>query len=94
MLISWDPAKNLKNIEKHHVRFEIAKYVFCDPFHLTEKNRIENGEQRYQTIGEVQGVLLFVIHTMEEDEDGAFNVRLISARKADRAERRKFEETR
>lgn len=95
MRFSWSRAKNQVNIQKHGISFELARYVFNDPFHFTQKNRIERGEQRYETVGEVEGTLLFVIHTMEEDEDGTIiAIRLISARKADKSERRSFENER
>ena len=48
------------------------------------------GEQRWQTVGTVDRVLLLVAHTLELEDDDEY-VRLISARKADRQERRDYE---
>ena len=70
--------------------------AFADPFALTEQDRIESGDARRQTLGMVEGrVLLLVAHTFrDEDEDGeAIEViRIISARAADRRERRRYEQ--
>ncbi|MBK1725275.1 BrnT family toxin [Thiocystis violacea] len=92
----WDPAKAVVNRRKHSVSFETALRVFADPFAFTIPERIEDGEQRWQTIGCVEGdVILLVAHTVrEEDEDGQLIevIRLISARAADRTERRRYEQ--
>ena len=88
----WDEAKDRINRQKHEVSFETAQLVFDDPFHVSRQDRIENGEQRWQTIGLVHGVvLLLVAHTYIE-ADGLETIRIISARKADKAERRIYAE--
>jgi uncharacterized protein len=88
----WDPAKAEANVRKHGVSFEVATRVFLDPFHASEQDRIENGEYRWQTIGEVKGsTLLFVGHAIREDEEGEI-IRIISARRATRTERRRYEQ--
>ena len=91
----WDPAKAAGNLRKHGVSFETALRAFADPYALSELERIEDGEQRWQTLGVVEGyVLLVVAHTIrDEEEDGQLIevVRIISARAADRTERRRYE---
>ena len=92
----WDEAKNLSNQRKHDgVSFEDARQVFQDPLHLSVQDRIEGGEQRWRTIGSVQGfVILVVAHTvMEADADGGSVeiIRIISARRATPRERRHYE---
>ena len=92
----WDEAKNLANQRKHEgVSFQVAIQVFQDPLHVSVQDRIEGGEQRWQTIGVVQGVLfLLVAHTVtEEDLEGGFIevIRIISARRATPRERRRYE---
>lgn len=88
----WDESKDDINRRKHRVSFEMARLVFDDPFHVTRQDRIENGEQRWQTIGLVHGVvLLLVAHTYTE-ADGRETIRIVSARKADKAERRIYAE--
>lgn len=81
---TWDPAKELRNIAKHHVSFSLAAYVFGDPAHLTQEDP-ERSEHRYRTLGMVGNTVLFVVHTWPlEAQPG----RIISARKATRRERR------
>ncbi len=88
----WDADKAAANARKHGVSFDIAALAFADPFALTEQDRIEGGEQRWQTLGMAQGVLLLLVaHTIRDDEDVEV-VRIISARPATRPERRKYEE--
>lgn len=91
-LFEWDEGKNLSNQRKHHLNFEAAAQVFSDPFALTLQDRIENGEERWQTIGRVgYHVVVLVAHTMRFDERQEI-IRIISARKADRSERKRYEE--
>ena len=70
----------------------MAIRAFTDPYALAEQDRIENGEERWQTIGDVEGVLMpMVAHTMREQKDIEI-IRIISARRANRMERRRYEE--
>ena len=89
----WDETKAETNYRKHGIRFEEASAVFDDPLCVSEQDRIENGEQRWQTIGMVSGLLLLLVaHTVRfEDDDSIEVVRIISARRATRQERRRYE---
>jgi uncharacterized DUF497 family protein len=88
----WDATKAASNFRKHGVSFQTAARVFADPYALVEQDRIENGEERWQTIGVVEGVLmLMVAHTVREQDDIEV-IRIISARHANRRERRRYEE--
>jgi uncharacterized DUF497 family protein len=92
MKVVWDESKNQINQSKHRLSFETAQLVFDDPLHVSRQERIEGGEQRWQTIGLVHGlVLLLVAHSVIE-ADGHETIRIISARKADRTERRIYEQ--
>jgi len=92
MRFTWDDAKSRANKAKHGVSFELARRVFDDPNHLSIQDRHEGGEERWQTLGLVGHVaILLVAHTYEED-DGEEVVRIISARKATKAERRRYDE--
>ncbi len=94
MQFSWDDVKNSTNLRKHGVSFETAQRVFNDPFHLTRQDRLENGEQRWQTMGLVGGVVvLLVAHTWCDANKGIEQIRIISARKADPRERKIYEQT-
>ena len=89
----WDPVKAETNRRKHGVSFETAKLVFADPFALSDPDRIDGGEQRWQTIGSVGGVVvLLVAHTVIDHDDGEETIRIISARAATSAERRRHEQ--
>jgi uncharacterized protein len=68
----WDPDKAASNLRKHGVSFETAIRAFADPFAFSKLDRIEGGEERWQTTGLVEGYLLLpVAHTIrEEDENG------------------------
>jgi uncharacterized DUF497 family protein len=88
----WDDKKAESNFRKHGVRFEEAALVFGDPFAVSEQDRIESGEQRWQTIGMAGGcLLLLVAHTLRFEDMGIEVVRIISARRVDRKERRRYE---
>ena len=75
--------------------FEQAAQVFKDPLYLSWKERVQSGEERWQAIGKVEGLaLLIVAHTIREElEDGREIelVRIISARRAEPKERRRYE---
>ncbi len=92
MRITWDGAKNQTNQSKHGICFETAQHVFDDPLHLSRQDRIENGELRWQTIGSVGGVLVLLVAHTVTDTGGEEAIRIISARKADRTERRIYEQ--
>lgn len=75
--------------------FETAARAFADPFALVEQDRIENGELRWQTLGLVEGYLLVLVaHTVRDDEDGTEVIRIISARRAEPKERKRYEQNR
>lgn len=88
-LFEWDPAKASSNLEKHAVSFEEAQSVFLDTTSLTIPDPLHsNGEQRFITIGiSVMGTVLVVVHTDRDDR-----IRLISARRANRRERKVYEQ--
>lgn len=96
MYLTWDETKNRSNQKKHDgIAFEEAAHVFHDPFRLTRQDRIEGGEERWQTIGVVHGVtVLLVAHTIIEDENGepVEVIRIISARRATPRERTYYEQ--
>ncbi len=92
MEFEWDENKNRANFKKHGVRFEAAIAVFDDPAELSEPGRAVNAETRTQTMGFVAGVaVLFVVHTDRRNVEGVPVVRLISARRASRKERARFD---
>jgi uncharacterized protein len=74
----------------------LASTVLHDPLAMTiyDEEHSET-EERWVSLGQAaNGQTLVVIHTFTliEDEPGKIEVRLISARKADREERRDYEQ--
>ena len=91
----WDTDKATSNRTKHRIDFETAVRAFADPFMLTEHDRIEHGERRWQSIGMVDGhLILFIAHTVRDEDDGVEVIRIISACKADSKERKRCEQNR
>ena len=92
MQFEWDEAKNRANQLKHGVSFEIATLVFDDPFALMHQDRVVDGEYRWQAIGRVaEQVVLVVAHTVRVSDEGGEMIRVISARKALKIERKRYE---
>jgi len=91
MRFTWDEQKNRSNRQKHSISFQIAAQVFLDPLHISHQDRIVEGEERWQTIGMANGMLLILVAYAVIDEDEEF-IRIISARKATRQERIEYEE--
>jgi uncharacterized DUF497 family protein len=86
--IEWDDDKALINREIHRISFETAQYIFSDPKRLERLDQSAGntrGEERWQTIGKI-GKVLFVVYS----ERGS-NRRLISARLANKIERRLYD---
>lgn len=88
MTFEWDDDKNAANIKKHGIGFQKASRIFEGLVLTNEDDRQSYGEVRERSIGIVDGMLvLLVVHT-----DRAGRTRIISARRANRAERRRYEE--
>ena len=93
MRFEWDAEKNRINKQKHDgLSFESAARVFDDPFTMFRKDRVVAGEQRWHAIGMAADALLLVVHVyrMENDNDNdkEETIRIISAREANKRERR------
>ena len=89
----WDESKERANKAKHGIGFSLAQEVFDDPNHTTIiDDRFDYGETRYRTVGLIDGILVLVVtHTSNDDDSG---IRIISARKATKEERRRYEQRR
>jgi uncharacterized DUF497 family protein len=84
----WDVRKAKANLAKHGVDFADAVGVFDDPRALTI-NDDHPDETRFVTLAlDSLGRVLVVTWTPRDDDD----IRLISARKATRRERRQYEQ--
>ena len=88
MLFEWDEEKEKNNIAKHGIDFETAARVFAD------ENRLElydadhsDEEDRYIAIGMI-GEVMYIVTVVFTDRNEA--IRLISARKATKQERKLY----
>ena len=90
---TWPEEKNRTNKLDHGISFETATLVFDDPLAMTRHDPHPDGD-RWQTVGLIGGVTIFVVHTWPETraDTGEEVGRIISARKATTHERRAYEE--
>jgi uncharacterized DUF497 family protein len=84
----WDPDKAASNVKKHGGSFQEAATVLGDQLSVTYYDPDHSiDEDRYITIGtSAEGRLIILSHT-----DRGNRIRIISARKATRRERRLYE---
>ena len=87
MNIIWDPDKASSNLQKHGVRFSDAESVLYDPLALTIEDEDAISEHRFVSLGtDNLGRILAVVYTYRGEQ-----IRLISARKAEKSEIRSYE---
>jgi uncharacterized DUF497 family protein len=86
----WNARKSQYNRATHKVSFQEAVTVFGDPLgRIIEDPRHSESEERYVLLGQSERQRLLVVMFTERGEA----IRLISARKATRRERREYEES-
>lgn len=86
MQFEWDERKRQSNIQKHGIDFvDIVRIFQGDPRTL-EDTRADYDEPRFWTIGVLNGTLIIVAHTYQND----YTIRIISARRATRQEQQDF----
>ena len=83
MKFEWDEAKREANIRKHAIDFVGVEEVFKGYTVTIEDGRIDYSEQRFITLGQMQGRVVVVIHTERGD-----SIRTISIRKATKYEQK------
>jgi uncharacterized DUF497 family protein len=90
MRFEWDARKARRNLRKHRVSFEEATTAFRDPLSVTAPDLTHSSaESRFVTFGlSANGKLLTISHT----ERGA-SIRIITARRATKQERKIYEES-
>lgn len=89
MIFDWDTNKAENNLSKHQVSFDEAKTVFNNSLYIDfyDPDHSED-EERYLIVGRSdQGKILIVSYTEREN-----SIRIISARKVTKAERKVYEE--
>lgn len=87
-VFEWDSTKAIANAQKHRVTLDEASTVFGDPLALlmADPDHLE-GEERYLLLGMSTHQRLLVVAFSEHPS----RTRLISARRATRRERRRYE---
>jgi uncharacterized DUF497 family protein len=90
MIFAWDKAKSIANKKKHGISFDEAESVFSDVFArlIADPDHSED-EDRFVILGMSSKLnILTVIHVYKDAEEV---IRIISARKATKAEQKKYE---
>ena len=89
----WDPKKARGNIRKHKVSFERAATIFRDPNLLSIPDEEHSQSvERWITIGlDESGILLVLSHKFTNLDGESSRIRIISARKATKAETKQYE---
>jgi uncharacterized protein len=88
MQFEWDDAKNLENIRKHKIDFADVPKMFDSTMLIELDNRFDYGEERLRGIGFLGNGVAVVIWTERQSDI----IRIISARRANRYERQRFEQ--
>jgi uncharacterized protein len=88
MQFEWDEAKNLENIRKHEIDFADVPAMFDGEMLIELDDRFDYGEDRWFGIGFLGFGIAVVVWTERRKEV----IRIISARRANRHEQRRFEQ--
>ena len=87
MDFEWDEDKSITCYLTRGFDFAYAAFAFADPDRIIRQDhRFTYGEDRYELIGRIEGRLYVVIYTPRDDR-----VRIISARKANPRELKRYE---
>ncbi|MBM3359761.1 MAG: BrnT family toxin [Betaproteobacteria bacterium] len=81
MRFTWDEAKRKRNLKDHGLDFVDAERVFIGPTFTYEDDRFRYGEQRFLTLGLLEGIPVSIVHTESKDR-----IHIISFRKATKRE--------
>ncbi len=87
MAITFDPAKNERNIAERGLSFERVADMKWDTALLAEDTRREYGETRIRVFALLEGRLHIAVVSPRGDDD----LRVISFRKANRKEEKLYE---
>ena len=78
MRFEWDEAKRKVNLRKHRIDFVAVEKVLLTSETMSYiDERFSYGEERFITLGLLDGKVIAIVHTIEEEV-----IRVISARKA------------
>jgi uncharacterized DUF497 family protein len=86
----WDARKSAANKRKHGVSFEEAQTVFYDDRAILIEDDEDDEEDRFVLLGISAALRMLVICHCYREKDSV--IRIISARKANRTERKDYEQ--
>ena len=85
MRFTWSEAKRQLNLKQHGIDFVDAPTVFDGPTFTYEDDRFDYSEQRFVTLGVLEGLVVSIAHT-----ETPRSIRVISFRKATKHEQTIF----
>lgn len=88
MRFEWDEEKSTVNIRNHKIDFADVPSIFNGPMLVELDEREDYGEDRWIGIGILRNIVAVVVFT-EPQQD---TIRIISARKANKHERKRYEQ--
>ncbi len=88
MTFEWNDEKRRQNISKHGVDLIYAALIFEGPTLTKIDDRLDYGEERFISLGLVNGTAFVVVHTQRGE-----NIRLISAWKGSRKDYEKYQKS-
>ena len=83
----WDPDKDAVNVAKHDVDFATAARAFSEPMVRRPDDRRDYGEKRWIALAVIDGIVIVIVYTVRSKR-----IRIISARKANRNEKKTYEQ--
>jgi len=89
MKFEWDSVKNIANIRKHNIDFNDAIEIFQHSVVSSIDTKERYGEERWISIGQMQNLTIVIVHVECVNDI----IRIISARKATKREKKYYEET-
>ena len=86
-MYEWDKTKQRENLCKHGLSFEDAPLVFAGACVTFEDKRYDYREERFITLGQLEGRVVVIAHTPRGKK-----IRIISMRKANSREQKIYQE--
>ena len=88
LIFEWDEKKSASNLKKYGVSFDEAATVFSDELARLIPDPDSEGEERFILMGVSSQLRMLTVCHCERSSNV---VRIISARKADKSERKQYE---